>query len=101
MELAAALRLPLCYAECMARIIRRTITITIHEQWTFVWTPGQTNDSQVVEEENTIQLSPAALAQQVCKLLGLSPQATSQPDRSIQIFVQYLSKESTDEDTNA
>jgi hypothetical protein len=84
----------------MAKLIRRTLTITIHEQWTFVWIPGQTNDSQGVEEENTTLLAPAELAQQLSKLLGLSPQTANQPDSPIQIFVQSLAKESTDENTN-
>lgn len=95
-----AWRPPPCYAGRMARLIRRTLIITIQEQWTFVWIPGQPSDSQGVEEENTTLLAPAELAQQVYKLLGLSPQTANQPDSPIQIFVQYLSKESTDEDTN-
>lgn len=95
-----AWRPPPCYAGRMARLIRRTLIITIQEQWTFVWIPGQPSDSQAVEEEDATLLSSAELAQQLSKLLGLSTQVTNQPDSPIQIFVQYLSKESTDEDTN-
>lgn len=84
----------------MAKLIRRALTITIHERWTFVWTPEQTSDSQGVDEEDATLLTPAALAQQVCKLLGLSPPAANQPDSPIQIFVQPLAKESTNEDTS-
>ena len=84
----------------MARLIQRTLTITIQEQWTFVWIPEQTSDSQGVDEEDAILLTPAVLAQQLCKLLGVSPPPANQPDSPIQIFVQSLPKESTDEDTN-
>jgi len=84
----------------MARLIRRTLTITIHEEWTFVWTPEQTSDSQGAAEEEPLP-SPAQLAQQLAKLLGGSIQATKQPGSPIQVFVQSSAKESTDEKTNA
>ena len=84
----------------MARLIRRTLTITIHEQWTFVWTPEQTSDSQGVAEEAPLP-SPAELAQLLAKLLGGSIQAPKQPGSPIQVFIQSSAKESTDENTNA
>jgi hypothetical protein len=93
-----AWRPPLCYAGVMTSIIRRTLTITIHESWTFVWTPGQTNDG-AMEAEDPVALSPVALAQQLGKLLSL-PAGANQADSPIQILLQYPLKESSNENTN-
>lgn len=97
MELGQALPPPLCYAVDMAKIIRRTLTITIHEQWTFVWTPEQTNVSPVAED--AALPSPAAIVQQLCQLLGLSALAVSPADSFMQLTIHYPEKESSDEET--
>jgi hypothetical protein len=99
-ELGRALPPPACYAGLMSRIIRRTLIITIHEQWTFVWTPEQTNDKPVEEEAASVLPAPAEIVQQLRHLLGLSTPMVSPADSSIQLSIQYPDKESTDEETH-
>lgn len=88
---------PLCYAGRMARVIRRDLIITIHEQWTFVWFPEQTNVSPVAEEAAGLP-SPAKSVQQLYHLLQLPAAPVSPTDNPIQGF-HYPSKESSDENT--
>ena len=103
MESGQALSPPLCYAEDMARIIRRTLTITIREQWTFVWSPEQTNDATASAsggEEAAVMLSPAQIVQQLCHLLGLSAPTVDPAGCPVQLSIQYPAKEFPDEDVH-
>ena len=99
MELGRASPPSLCYAGGMARIIRRTFTITIHEQWTFVWSPEQSNDAPATEE-GAVMPSPAQIVQQLCHLLGLSALPVDPAARPVQLSIQVPDKEFPDEDAH-
>ncbi len=71
----------------MGKIIRRTLIITIHERWTFLWDAEQPTDSSVTVNETTLP-SLTEIAQLLRKMLGLSEKEAMDAQSPAQVLIE-------------